>query len=116
MRVSRSKCWVAFLYLGIYNYLKHGDFYDGGEFQAVKSAYNFQHNPVGLWVVQFNFAVLCATSGLGIPIEHLNAEHCMVKSLFLLCASHIERMQVPLPSEDSYDKYNNAFIPSRLAD
>ena len=30
--------------LGVYEYLKHGDFHDGGGFQMAKPAYNFQHN------------------------------------------------------------------------
>ena len=68
--------------LVVYKYLKHGDFYDGGGFQTAKSAWNFQHNPMALWETQLNFAVHCATSGLGISTEHLKAEQPMVKSLY----------------------------------
>ena len=59
--------------LSVYKYLKHGDFYDGGGYQTAKSAWNFQHNSMKLWETQLNFAVHCATSGLGISTEHLDA-------------------------------------------
>ena len=100
--------------LGIYKYLKHGDFYDGGGFQIAKSAWNFQHNPMALWEVQLNFATHCATSGLGVSTEHLNTKQSLVKALYRFHAYYhirriLRRMKTPLPSEDGFDKYNNAF-------
>ena len=41
-----------------------------------------QHEPMKLWEVQLNFAVHCATSGLGISTEHLNAKQPLVKVLY----------------------------------
>ena len=68
--------------LGIYKYLKDGDFYDAGGFQSAKSSYNFQHEPMRLWEVQLNFTVHCATSGLGVSTEHLNSEKKLVRALY----------------------------------
>ena len=100
--------------LKVYKYLKHGDFYDGGGFQTAKSAYNFQHNPMKLWETQLNFAVHCATSGIGVSTEHLNMKEPMVRSLYRFHVYYhirriLKRIQAPLPSEDGFDKYNNTF-------
>ena len=40
----------------VYRYYNHGDFYDAGGFQSAKSAWNIDHNPLGLWDTQLNFA------------------------------------------------------------
>ena len=37
--------------LGVYKYLKHGDFYMYHGYQTAKLASNFQHNPMALWEV-----------------------------------------------------------------
>ena len=100
--------------LEIYKYLKDGDFYDGGGFQTAKSAYNFQHDPMKLWEVELNFAVHCATSGLGVSTEHLNAKQPLVKALYRFHTYYhirriLKRMLTPLPGEEGFDKYNNAF-------
>ena len=58
----------------------------------MKSALNFQHGLMKLWETQINFAVHCATSGLGVSTEHLNAEQAMVRSLYRFHAYyHIRR-------------------------
>ena len=100
--------------LVVYKYLKHGDFYDAGGFQTAKSAYNFQHNPMALWEVQLNFATHCATSGLGVSTVHLNTKQSLVKALYRFHAYYhirriLKRMLTPLPGEEGFDKYNNAF-------
>ena len=100
--------------LKIYKYLKDGDFYDGGGFQTAKSAYNFQHDPMKLWEVQLNFAVHCATSGLGVSTEHLSAKQSLVKALYRFHVYYhvrriLKRMLTPLPGEEGFNKYNNAF-------
>ena len=100
--------------LGIYKYYRHGDFYDGGGFQTAKSAWNIQHDPMKPWETQINFAVHCSTSRLGVSTEHLNAEKPMVRSLYRFHKYYhirriLRRMKTPLPSEDGFDKYNNAF-------
>ena len=101
-------------YLGVYKYLKHGDFYDGGGFQTAKLAFNFIHNPMAFWETQLNFAVHCAISGLGISTEHLNAEQSMVRSFYRFHANYhmrriLIRMRTPLPRDNGFDQYNNAF-------
>ena len=100
--------------LKVYKYLKDGDFYDGGGFQTAKSAYNFQHDPMKLWEVQLNFAVHCATSGLGVSTEHLNAKQPLVRALYRFHTYYhvrriLKRMLTPLPGEEGFDKYNNSF-------
>ncbi|MEL6629203.1 MAG: hypothetical protein AAFQ92_27040, partial [Bacteroidota bacterium] len=101
--------------LGIYKYLKHGDFYiASGGYQTAKSAWNFQHNPMALWETQLNFAVHCATSGLGISTEHLDAKRPLVRALYRFHTYYhvrriLSRIGVPTPSQEGFDKYNNAF-------
>ena len=67
-----------------------------------------------LWGVQLNFAVHCATSGLGISTEHLSAKKPLVKALYKFHTYYhirriLKRMSVPTPSEEGFDKYDNAF-------
>ena len=106
--------------LGVYKYYKHGDFYmTSGGYQTAKSAYNFAHNPMGLWETQLNFAVHCASSGLGISTEHLNAKEPMVKALYRFHVYYhirriLRRILAPIPNEDGFDKYNNAFSKEQV--
>ena len=100
--------------LRVYKYLKDGDFYDAGGFQSAKSAYNFQRNPMALWEMQLNFATHCATSGLGVSTEHLNAKQPLVRAFYRFHAYYhirriLKRMLTPLPGEAGFDKYDNAF-------
>ena len=67
-----------------------------------------------MWEVQLNFAVHCATSGLGVSTEHLNSKKPLVKALYRFHAYYhvrriLERMSLPTPSEERFDKYNHAF-------
>ena len=91
--------------LSVYKYYKQGGFYDAGGYQSAKSAYNFQHDPMRLWETQLNFAVHCATSGLGVSTVHLNAEQSLVRSLYRFHVYYhirriLKRMLVPTPSEE----------------
>ena len=101
--------------LGVYKYLKDGDPYVTVEgYHSVRSAYNFQHKPMALWEVQLNFAVHCATSGLGVSTEHLNAKQPLVRALYRFHTYYhirrmLKRMLTPLPGTEGFDKYNNAF-------
>ena len=100
--------------LKVYKYLEDGGFYDAGGFQSAKSAYNFQREPMALWEVQLNFAVHCATSGLGVSTEHLNAKHSLVKALYRFHVYYhvrriLKRILTPLPGEEGFNKYNNSF-------
>ena len=99
----------------VYKYLKDGDpFVTAEGYHTARSAYNFQHNPMALWEVQLNFATHCATSGLGVSTEHLNAKQPLVKGLYRFLAYYhvrriLKRMLTPLPGTEGFDKYNNAF-------
>ena len=101
--------------LGVYKYLKDGDpFVTSEGYHSARSSYNFQRNPMKLWEVQLKFAVHCATSGLGVSTEHLNAKQPLVKALYRFHASYhirriLKRMLTPLPGTEGFDKYNNAF-------
>ena len=101
--------------LGVYKYLKDGDpFVTSEGYHSARSAYNFQHEPMALWEVQLNFAMHCATSGLGVSTEHLNTKQPLVKALYRFHAYYhvrriLKRMLTPLPGTEGFDKYNNAF-------
>ena len=101
--------------LGVYKYLKDGDpFVTSEGYHSARSSYNFQHNPMALWEVQLNFATHCATSGLGVSTEHLNAKQPLVKALYRFHAYYhvrriLKRMLTALPGTEGFDKYNNAF-------
>ena len=92
--------------------MSHGDFYDAGGFQSARSAYNHQHEPLKLWDTQLNFAVHCATSALGVSVEHLNAKEPLVRALYRFHVYYhirrvLKRILAPLPNEENFDKYNN---------
>ena len=101
--------------LDVYKYLKDGDpFVTSEGYHSARSAYNFQHEPMALWESQLNFATHCATSGLGVSTEHLNAKQPLVKALYRFHAYYhirriLKRMLTPLPGTEGFDKYNNAF-------
>ena len=105
-----------FLNLHTYQYFKQGDIYtpSGADYKTSRSSRNFQHNPMGLWEVQLNFAVHCATSALGISTQHFNAKQPMIRSLYRFHAYYhirriLKRIGAPLPSEHGFDKYNNDY-------
>ena len=67
-----------------------------------------------LWETQLNFAVHCAKSELGISTEHLDAERPLVRALYRFHTYYhvrwiLSRIRVPTPSQEGFDKYNNAF-------
>ena len=101
--------------LGVYKYLKDGDpFVTSEGYHSARSSYNFQHNPMALYEVQLNFAVHCSTSGLGVSTIHLNAKQPLVNALYRFHTYYhvrriLKRMLTPLPGEEGFDKYNNAF-------
>ena len=106
---------AAMFDLGVYKYLKDGDpFVTSEGYHSVRSAYNFQNEPMALWEVQLNFAVHCATSGLGVSTEHLNADQPLVRALYRFHVYYhvrriLKRMLTPLPGEEGFDKFDNAF-------
>ena len=101
--------------LEVYKYLKDGDpFVTSEGYHSARSSYNFQHNPMALYEVQLNFAVHCSTSGLGVSTIHLNAKQPLVNALYRFHTYYhvrriLKRMLTPLPGEEGFDKYDNAF-------
>ena len=106
---------AAMFDLGVYVYLEDGDpFVTSEGYHSARSSYNFQHEPMALWEVQLNFATHCATSGLGVSTEHLNADQPLVRALYRFHVYYhvrriLKRMLTPLPGEEGFDKFDNAF-------
>ena len=69
-----------------------------------------------MWQSQLNFATHCATTSLGISVQHLNDSKIpMIQSIFRFHTYyHIRRilfrLQMPLPYEDGYSQYNNNYL------
>ena len=72
---------------------------------------NLWHNdPLGMYINCVNFAVFCATSGLGIAVEHLRSSQPLVSSIVRFhLYYHVRRilysLKVKLPSEKGFSKY-----------
>ena len=67
-----------------------------------------------LWQTQLNFAVFCASSACGVSVEHMNAKKPMMRSIYRFHVYyHIRRIlkmiQIPLPSDNTFHKYNNPY-------
>ena len=101
--------------LNVYKYYKAGDRFEASEGVFYSRAQvNFSKDPMKLWETQLNFAMHCATSAIGISTEHLNAKEPLVRSLYRFHVYYhvrriLKRMLVPTPSEEGFDKYNNAY-------
>ena len=83
-----------------------------------ESAYNFQHEPMALWEVQLNFAVHCATSGLGVSTEHLNAKQPLVRAVYRFHVYYhirriLRRMLTPLPGTEGLTSTTTPLIWSK---
>ena len=64
--------------------------------------------------MQLNFVVFCASSACGVSVEHLNAKEPMIRSTYRFHVYyHIRRilkiLEIPLPYENSFNKYNNPY-------
>ena len=75
---------------------------------------DWDHYKFTLWQSQFNFAVFCASSACGVSVEHLNAKEPMIRSIYRFHVYyHIRRilkiLEIPLPYENSFNKYNNSY-------
>ena len=67
-----------------------------------------------LWQSQLNFVVFCASSACGVSVEHLNAKEPMIRSVYRFHAYYhirriLNRLEIPLPYENSFNKYNNLY-------
>ena len=61
-----------------------------------------------------NFAVFCASSACGVSVEHLNAKEQMIRSVYRFHVYYqirriLNRLEIPLPYENSFNKYNNPY-------
>ena len=62
--------------------------------------------------MQLNFVVLCASSACGVSVEHPNVKKPIIRSI---CCFHVyfhiirilKILEIPLPYENSFNKYNN---------
>ena len=75
---------------------------------------DWDHYKFTLWQTQLNFAVFCASSACGVSVEHLNAKKPMIRSIYHFHVYyHIRRilkiLEIPLPYENSFNKYNNLY-------
>ena len=75
---------------------------------------DWDHYKFTIWQSQLNFVVFCASSACGVSVEHLNAKEPMIRSIYRFHVYyHIRRilkiLEIPLPYENSFDKYNNSY-------
>ena len=67
-----------------------------------------------LWQSQLNFVVFCASSACSASVEHLNAKESMIRSIYRFHVYYhirriLNRLEIPLPYENSFTKYNNPY-------
>ena len=75
---------------------------------------DWDHYKFTIWQSQLNFAVFCVSSACGVSVEHLNAKEPMIRSIYRFHVYyHIRRilkiLEIPLPYENSFNKYNNPY-------
>ena len=75
---------------------------------------DWDHYKFTLWQSQLNLAVFCASSACGVSVEHLNAKEPMIRSVYRFHVYYqirriLNRLEIPLPYENSFNKYNNLY-------
>ena len=70
-----------------------------------------------MYLCQLNFCMFCATSALGISLQHFNHPNLLVSSVYRFHVYfHVQLilhdLGIPLPHEDALSKVNNACIKS----
>ena len=75
---------------------------------------DWDHYKFTIWQLQLNFTVFCTSSAYGVSVEHLNAKEPMIRSIYRFHVYyHIIRilkiLEIPLPYENSFNKYNNPY-------
>ena len=80
---------------------------------------DWDHYKFTLWQLQLNFAVFCASSACGVSVEHLNAKEPMIRSVYRFHVYYqirriLNRLEIPLPYENSFSKYNNPYNHERF--
>ena len=80
-----------------------------------------KNDPLQLWPTCVNFAVFCATSGLGISVEHFKVTKPLTSSIVRFhLYYHVRRilytLKVKLPSEKGFSKYSTNYDEEAFAD
>ena len=75
---------------------------------------DWDHYKFTIWQSQLNFVVFCASSACGVSVEYLNTKEPMIRSIYRFHVYyHIRRilkiLEIPLPYENSFNKYNNPY-------
>ena len=75
---------------------------------------DWDHYKFTIWQLQLNFTVFCASSACGVSVEHLNAKEPMIRSVYRFHVYYqirriLNRLEIPLPYENSFNKYNNPY-------
>ena len=75
---------------------------------------DWDHYKLNICKSQLNFIVFCASSACGVSVEHLNAKEPMIRSTYRFHVYyHIRKilkiLEIPLPSENSFNQYNNLY-------
>ena len=75
---------------------------------------DWDHYKFTLWKSQLNFAAFCASSACGVYVEHLNTKEPKIRSVYRFHVYYqirriLNRLEIPLPYENSFNKYNNPY-------
>ena len=75
---------------------------------------DWDHYKFTLWQSQLNFAVFCASSACGVSVEHINTKEPMIRIVYRFHVYYqirriLNRLEIPLPYENSFNKYNNPY-------
>ena len=109
--VSPDSKMFAVVFKDIFEYyVLYGGKNEGG--YSVKTR-TFNDKPFNLWQTQLNFAVWCATSGMGISAEYLTfKKYPMIRSLYLFHTYyHIRKVLhlcgIWIPGDKDFHRYSN---------
>ena len=88
--------------------------FPGKDFKSSMGDWNYYHHKMKLWDTQLNFAIHCATSGLGVSTQHLNSKISMVQSFYRFHAYYhirrvLNRIKAPLPDERGFNRVDNSY-------
>ena len=80
---------------------------------------DWDHYKFTLWQSQLSFAVFCASSACGVSVEHLNTKEPMIRSIYQFHVYYhnrriLNRLKIPLPYENSFNKYDNPYIHEKF--
>ena len=80
---------------------------------------DWDHYKFTLWQSQLNFTVFCTSSACGISVEHINAKEPMIRSVYRFHVYYqirriLNRLKIPLPYENSFNKYNNPYSHEKV--